>query len=226
MRINRLAIASFILAASLATGAKADVIVNGNFGTGTFTPDGNGADTLSVGSTTMTGWTVVNSSVSWDQNGAFGLSTPTGDKFLDLTAYNDSAPYGGVRQTLTTTAGGIYQLTFLLGSSSTYGLPDSLVASINGTGLSPTATSALTGTNNWESETYTFTASGDSTLLDLIGSSANNAFIGLADVSVVQTGTVSAVPEPSTWAMMILGFVGVGVMAYRRKQNGPALRLT
>ena len=29
--------------------------------------------------------------------------------------------------------------------------------------------------------------------------------------------TVSAVPEPSTWAMMILGFAGVGVMAYRRK---------
>jgi fibro-slime domain-containing protein len=29
--------------------------------------------------------------------------------------------------------------------------------------------------------------------------------------------TVNAVPEPSTWAMMILGFVGVGLMAYRRK---------
>lgn len=36
---------------------------------------------------------------------------------------------------------------------------------------------------------------------------------------------VTGVPEPSTWAMMILGFVGVGSMAYRRKQNDPALRL-
>jgi hypothetical protein len=35
----------------------------------------------------------------------------------------------------------------------------------------------------------------------------------------------SGVPEPSTWAMMILGFMGVGFMAYRRKSNGPALRL-
>jgi hypothetical protein len=35
----------------------------------------------------------------------------------------------------------------------------------------------------------------------------------------------SAVPEPSTWAMMILGFAGIGFMAYRRKQNGPALRV-
>lgn len=28
---------------------------------------------------------------------------------------------------------------------------------------------------------------------------------------------VQAVPEPSTWAMLILGFAGVGFMAYRRK---------
>ena len=39
------------------------------------------------------------------------------------------------------------------------------------------------------------------------------------------TASVAAVPEPSTWAMMILGFFGIGFMAYRRKQNGPALRL-
>jgi hypothetical protein len=32
----------------------------------------------------------------------------------------------------------------------------------------------------------------------------------------------SAVPEPSTWAMMILGFAGIGFMAYRRKSK-PAL---
>jgi hypothetical protein len=34
--------------------------------------------------------------------------------------------------------------------------------------------------------------------------------------------STSAVPEPSTWAMMILGFFGVGFMAYRRKQIGSA----
>jgi hypothetical protein len=35
----------------------------------------------------------------------------------------------------------------------------------------------------------------------------------------------AAVPEPSTWAMMILGFCGLGFMAYRRKQGGPVLRI-
>lgn len=35
---------------------------------------------------------------------------------------------------------------------------------------------------------------------------------------------VAAVPEPSTWAMMVLGFAGVGFLAYRRKSS-PAFRL-
>jgi hypothetical protein len=29
----------------------------------------------------------------------------------------------------------------------------------------------------------------------------------------------AAVPEPSTWAMMLLGFAGIGFMSYRRKNN-------
>jgi hypothetical protein len=35
--------------------------------------------------------------------------------------------------------------------------------------------------------------------------------------------TVSAVPEPSTWAMMILGFFGVGFLAYRRRSGTAAV---
>jgi len=37
--------------------------------------------------------------------------------------------------------------------------------------------------------------------------------------------SVSAVPEPSTWAMMILGFFGVGFMAYRRRNQTAAFRI-
>ncbi len=37
------------------------------------------------------------------------------------------------------------------------------------------------------------------------------------------TIAVAAVPEPSTWAMMILGFAGVGFMAYRRKTKVSSL---
>ncbi len=33
------------------------------------------------------------------------------------------------------------------------------------------------------------------------------------------TTTVAAVPEPATWAMMIIGFASVGFLAYRRKSK-------
>ena len=39
--------------------------------------------------------------------------------------------------------------------------------------------------------------------------------------SYTQFTEVSGVPEPSTWAMMILGFCGVGFMACRRKGAAP-----
>jgi outer membrane lipase/esterase len=42
----------------------------------------------------------------------------------------------------------------------------------------------------------------------------------IAETFLTETG---AVPEPSTWAMVIVGFGGLGFMAYRRKHKGPAL---
>ena len=47
----------------------------------------------------------------------------------------------------------------------------------------------------------------------------------LVELSSGATGSVAAgtlvasVPEPSTWAMMVLGFCGVGFLAYRRRGN-------
>jgi hypothetical protein len=35
----------------------------------------------------------------------------------------------------------------------------------------------------------------------------------------VSLDVTAAVPEPSTWAMMILGFAGIGVMTYRRRNR-------
>jgi hypothetical protein len=37
--------------------------------------------------------------------------------------------------------------------------------------------------------------------------------------STQAVATVSSVPEPATWAMMLLGFCGLGFMAYRRKSK-------
>jgi hypothetical protein len=56
------------------------------------------------------------------------------------------------------------------------------------------------------------------------GAGATDTLCPLGCIAVF-ADNVNAVPEPSTWAMMILGFCGIGFMAYRRKQNGPALRV-
>jgi hypothetical protein len=45
-----------------------------------------------------------------------------------------------------------------------------------------------------------------------------------ADFTITSLAQVSGVPESSTWAMMILGFAGVGLIAYRKKSK-PALMM-
>lgn len=44
----------------------------------------------------------------------------------------------------------------------------------------------------------------------------------LSHAAVLNIETVAAVPEPATWAMMIVGFAGVGFVAYRRRQSAVA----
>jgi hypothetical protein len=65
---------------------------------------------------------------------------------------------------------------------------------------SPAETQAITGQ---------FTVNGQQNfLLDYVAGNGSPSVLELQ---------VAAVPEPTTWAMMILGFFGVGFMAYRRK---------
>jgi hypothetical protein len=68
---------------------------------------------------------------------------------------------------------------------------------------------------------------GGITTLNFVNNSLGHIFA--ADILIVATGAtgavtgpggMSSVPEPSTWAMMILGFLGVGFVAYRRKAQG------
>ena len=44
------------------------------------------------------------------------------------------------------------------------------------------------------------------------------------NIKIFVRSDVDAVPEPSTWAMMILGFAGIGFMAYRRRNQSASLR--
>ena len=50
----------------------------------------------------------------------------------------------------------------------------------------------------------------------------NTANLGLATISLL-TATASSVPEASTWAMLLLGFAGLGFAAYRVRRAGVSI---
>ena len=62
---------------------------------------------------------------------------------------------------------------------------------------------------------------GLSALLDTSSNAFGSAVFGSSAFLVTTNGRVFAatVPEPSTWAMMLLGFVGLGLAGYRRARK-------
>jgi hypothetical protein len=71
----------------------------------------------------------------------------------------------------------------------------------------------FTPTFSWTQVTETFVAQGATPLVFAGTILEGDHSSGIDNISI------SAVPEPSTWAMMILGFFGVGLAAYRRKSR-------
>lgn len=66
----------------------------------------------------------------------------------------------------------------------------------------------------WTQYSFSVTATGNDTFA--VAFRDDPAFLGLDSFSV--TSTVSAVPEASTWTLMILGFAGLGLTRLRRKK--------
>jgi hypothetical protein len=67
------------------------------------------------------------------------------------------------------------------------------------------------------------TISGLKPFTEVSFSSTKDAF----EFSIVPptTTTTGATPEPGTWAMMMLGFAGLGYAAFRRNTKGRALAI-
>ena len=67
---------------------------------------------------------------------------------------------------------------------------------------------------------YSFNLDTGSAIPTLLHFGVNDAIFSdnTGAFTIVVTQLAAAVPEPSTWAMMILGFAGVGFMAYRRRK--------
>jgi uncharacterized protein DUF642 len=163
------------------------LLVNGGFEdtNGAFVIQSEGAMSLPRHSTNILGWTTTTAELAWITNSTpLGLMTPYGSMFLDLTGFHDSVPYGGVAQTVATTVGQSYALSFSLGvdeASSSFKGPVSVQASVqSGAEFFTTADGA-----SWQPFSFTFVANSNSTPLVFTGASTvGGQFIGFDDVSV------------------------------------------
>jgi hypothetical protein len=146
----------------------------------------------------------------------------TGLYALDLTGAGNTGPTDGVFQDIFTTSGQTYKLTFWVGNAEGNGTGNSAVYTLTSSAALVIALGGPTtfdnpdespGAINWKEFSYTFQASGPTTRISFLNNTPQgDNYLGLDDVSI------AAVPEPSTWAMMILGFAGIGFMTYRRRK--------
>jgi hypothetical protein len=114
-------------------------------------------------------------------------------------------------------------------NAGSFGTFTDIISQFNLWWMSPPPYEVVLSNSNYRFDLYLDTLSslfsGQATTIDPLSSFTNTLDGTVLGQPVSGTLTISAVPEPSTWAMIILGFCGVGFMAYRRKQNGPALRV-
>jgi hypothetical protein len=234
-----LAVGLVALIALTASGARANSLVaNGDFnniGNVWVNNTGLGSDDwLTGGATAIPDWTNVTGAANefWVTNAnSYGLSASPGNGstfFVDLTGQANDKPYGGIEQTIATTSGDNYVLQFDLGSSTFYDSvlnPAALTASATGTSLlaSKLFTLAPTSSNAWVTETLDFTADSSSTTIEFLGdSSYTSEYTGLDNVSVTAATSTSAVPEPATFPVILIGLIGLGALMRSRRNQAAA----
>ena len=205
-----------IVAALIALPAwpQANLVTNGSFESGVFEPPTSDTQSLPAGSTTMTGWTVLTDLAAWiGAANPFGLTAANGSMFLDLTDYQNGAPFAGVEQFISTVPGSQYTLTFALGTAQGAGLPASITATAGST--SQVFSSSAAGSNVWTTMSMAFTATSTSSVVRLQGS-AGQQYIGLDNVAV------TAVPEPPWYVLAGSGLAVMALVSRRRRLDRSA----
>ncbi len=199
IRKTLLASAALALITSLgATGAQAvNLVTNGSFETGD-----------------LTGWS--STEVAYNPFGTAYGSGMDGRYWHWLAGYE--RPVTTTQTISGLTIGTTYSVTFLMASEFTN--MDALRLTVGG-GPGVIFSAPVYAGNFWDtwvSQRYDFVATATSTLLqfDTIGLNVTGYDVGVDRISLEAIS--GAVPEPTTWALMILGFGAVGIAARNRRR--------
>jgi hypothetical protein len=212
-----LLVTSAVLA--MTEGALADAIPYGNAGTPLFQTYDFSSGTFS-GTETVTVW---GTSMAAFQD---ALYVSVGGGAYTYTGIHDN-PWSG-DMTGRSPAGFTYSFNVTAGQSITFKLataPDTGNADVwysnlqDSNGFSHVYVTPFSGgalqNPNITAAAGTFIGFEDQEITSVEG---NTGELNYTDIQIV-VSNITAVPEPATWAMMILGFWGLGFMAHRRRNN-------
>jgi PEP-CTERM motif len=220
-KIASLSIAAVMLAALVPAHANVNLLVNPGFETGNFagwTVGGtNGGSGVALSGTVIPGteppFGTVRVLAHSGDFAAFGVTAGTSGEFLALSQTLNLAPRR-------------YELGYFMGndSSNVFGVVGTPFGiTVNGVPLTVAFNPPLEFGNNFPitttaaemvEVTSNFSSAGGPTTIefDISGSGTARAGISVDDFFV-------AVPEPSTWTMMLLGFAGLGFAGYRQTRR-------
>lgn len=228
--MRKLAIAAVAAAMAVPASAAVELVKNGSFELNNVADGGKSY----FGSSAVTGWsgganltfiaapgTADNTGLYLAVYGPFPATSPDGGDFV--LADGDPSFSGAFWQTIEgLTVGKTYELNFWQAAGQQAGFTGPTTEQWKVTFGGETQHSSLFslpqgGVGPWEKQTMTFTATATSQVLTFLaeGTPGGAPPISFLD-GVSLKEVVPGVPEPATWAMMLLGFGAVGFAARRR----------
>jgi PEP-CTERM motif len=207
MKYTYLVAATFLAATSP---VSANVLLNGDFEAPT-------TATYTYLSGLNNDWTYAGGSGVINNVGGtawFGSSPPTGSSGSQFAFVQGAG--SSISQTFSIATAGTFGISWLDAGRPNFGAyagDQTYQVSLNSSVVGTYSTISGVGFND-EVANLGFLSSGVYTL----------TFLGLPttqstpdETAFIDSVNIAAVPEPSTWAMLILGFLGMGFMAHRRK---------
>ncbi len=211
------ATASLALLAGSGSAGAVELLVNGSF------------EATSSHFTTPTGWSNIGHTEGVVTYADIGNTIPSYDGGLNFYSIGGvasnglSSPGEGISQSVATTIGNTYRLTVGLSDENGPGLTSVLNVLIGSQLNQVTLAADSSGFFHRPFETYTYDYVATSSLTTISFILFSSTDFGnndpLIDGVSFQQIAVGAVPEPSTWVMLIAGFAGIGFMGYRRRRK-------